>query len=143
MVANTGLRIETRVIHMAGLPGGAAQPSEFVPRLGAGVGVTTTRRLHDDRRALLQVVEAGGQHRDPGRERGPDLDAARLLVAPAERHHAPRELALVDGPDIALAGLRAHGPEGTLGAGALAASAMRPLANIPLRSAASALGSAT
>ena len=88
IVAKTGLLIETRVIHMAVLPGGGrVSPRPASGRTSARDAGSGRRRgrLDDRRRAVLQVVEARGEHRRVRRQRGLDLDAAGGVVAAAGR----------------------------------------------------------
>src|SRR5690349_17254825 len=114
IVAKTGLLIEVRVIHMAVGVRARSRLFALTPKSTRAAVLLARRvsrrrgRLHERRRAVLEVVEARGEHRHLRRQRGLDLDAAVRLVAPPGDHDAARELAAVDRPHVRLARLAAQ-----------------------------------
>src|SRR3954471_1561384 len=114
MVANTGLLMATRVIHMelsseSGPDGGSAGGRRHGrQRLGR-----RRRRARDDAGlgAFAQVVEARAQHEHVRLESLEHLGAAAHRVAPAGRDRAAQQLALLHRPDVLLPGRGADGAD--------------------------------
>src|SRR5439155_14094173 len=107
IVANTGFRIDTRVIHMVWSPPKLVSAGHLC-RAGRrrGRGNRPCRRRLDDRgRAVRQIVETRAQNRRSRRQRGLDLDAIGGSVASAGHDVAFGELAVLDGPDKRLTAL--------------------------------------
>ena len=95
------------VLVMTSYPGANPEVVETDVTKPLEYAINTVAGANQCGRALLQIVELGGQDRRVGRQRRLQFDAARVVIAATDQHCLLGQLAALDRPDVRLAGFGA------------------------------------